>query len=540
MGGKGGSQPQPMAGGMPQMTSMPFQGMMPMRKPMPPPDPGAPDPGVWGTNLGPNDRPIRGGGFNMPFPQGGGGRGGGGRGGGVFGGRGGGVGGLGTQPQVPVQTGKGGGKGGSVNPPDITIPGMPTFPIYPPSVDPVRPQPVPRRSLMDQYAGLNQGVREFEPLGIRGYTPPVYNQPMGGGWNPFQYNAFGGLDTFQPDPTVPTPPPVVPTLPTLPITPWDPFNNPWEPNPWDDRDIPYQQMSGPPRITGGPRKPWETRYDPISYREPMGPIGLPPINFNMPIPQTGGGFPSFDPLRGQPNRRPEPIMPIQGLTADASMYQPNLPFASSIMEQLGPIPSQIGPSIPEPVMPERFGIGVDQEVIESNPVLARRARGRTKARERVRKDRGWSRGGLVKLQEGGVVDGGMKLEEEVIAAVLGQHPNPDEVFKRYIDAYGEEGLMELLAMIEQMIPQDGRMVDGAGGGLDDAIPAMIDGTQPAALSKDEYVIPADVVAHAGDGSSEAGGKSFDNLVAKVRKEKTGTPVQPEEIQLEEVAEGVIV
>ena len=486
MGSKGGSKQQPMYGGMPQQQ--PMYGSMPQIP-------------SWSMD----------GGF-------------------LGGGRGGGRGGMGfpnrssipmygTQPQQQLQAGKG---------------GLGTRTLSRPA------EPAPRRSLMDQYAGLNQGVREFEPLGIRGYTPPVYNQPMGGGWDPFQYNAFGGLDTFQPDPTVPTPPPVVPTLPTLPITPWDPFNNPWEPNPWDDRDIPYQQMSGPPRITGGPRKPWETRYDPISYREPMGPIGLPPINFNMPIPQTGGGFPSFDPLRGQPNRRPEPIMPIQGLTTDASMYQPNLPFASSIMEQLGPIPSQIGPSIPEPVMPERFGIGVDQEVIESNPVLARRARGRTKARERVRKDRGWSRGGLITLQEGGVVDGGMKLEEEVIAAVLGQHPNPDEVFKRYIDAYGEEGLMELLAMIEQMIPQDGRMVDGAGGGLDDAIPAMIDGTQPAALSKDEYVIPADVVAHAGDGSSEAGGKSFDNLVAKVRKEKTGTPVQPEEIQLEEVAEGVIV
>jgi hypothetical protein len=153
---------------------------------------------------------------------------------------------------------------------------------------------------------------------------------------------------------------------------------------------------------------------------------------------------------------------------------------------------------------------------------------------------GWSKGGLVKFQEGGVVDGGMKLEEEVIAAVLGQHPNPDEVFKRYIDAYGEEGFMELLAMIEQMIPQQGRMVDGAGGGLDDAIPAMIDGEQPAALSKDEYVIPADVVAHAGDGSSEAGGKKFDNLVSRVRKRKTGTPTQPQGMELEEVAKGVVV
>jgi len=99
--------------------------------------------------------------------------------------------------------------------------------------------------------------------------------------------------------------------------------------------------------------------------------------------------------------------------------------------------------------------------------------------------------------------------------------------------------MELLAIIEQMIPKDGRMVEGAGDGLNDAIPAMIDGQQPAALSKDEYIIPADVVSHAGNGSSEAGGQKFDQLVSKVRQNRTGMPVQPEAIELEEVAQGVI-
>jgi len=91
-----------------------------------------------------------------------------------------------------------------------------------------------------------------------------------------------------------------------------------------------------------------------------------------------------------------------------------------------------------------------------------------------------------------------------------------------------------------MIPSDGRMVEGAGDGLSDSVPAMIDGQQQAALSKDEYVIPADVVAHAGNGSSDAGGKKFDQLVSKVRQNRTGTPVQPEAIELEEVAQEVMV
>lgn len=54
-------------------------------------------------------------------------------------------------------------------------------------------------------------------------------------------------------------------------------------------------------------------------------------------------------------------------------------------------------------------------------------------------------------------------------------------------------------------------VAGQGGGQDDAVPAK--------LSQDEYVIPADVVSHLGDGSSNAGGKALDHLVSHVRKQK---------------------
>lgn len=59
----------------------------------------------------------------------------------------------------------------------------------------------------------------------------------------------------------------------------------------------------------------------------------------------------------------------------------------------------------------------------------------------------------------------------------------------------------------------GRMVDGPGGGLDDSIPAR--------LSDGEYVMPADVVSMMGDGSSKAGGRKLDQMVAKVRMQKTG-------------------
>ena len=150
---------------------------------------------------------------------------------------------------------------------------------------------------------------------------------------------------------------------------------------------------------------------------------------------------------------------------------------------------------------------------------------------------GKAAGGRVQgFAEGGMPEEnqtGERLEEETIMALMGKHPNPKQVFNKYLEVYGEEGLMALAAEVEQMMSSQGRMIDGAGGGVDDFVPAMIDGVQPAALSKDEYVIPADVVAHAGDGSSEAGGKQFDQLVSRVRQSKTGNTTQPEQIEFEE-------
>lgn len=76
----------------------------------------------------------------------------------------------------------------------------------------------------------------------------------------------------------------------------------------------------------------------------------------------------------------------------------------------------------------------------------------------------------------------------------------------------------------------GRMIHGQGGGLDDAIPALLGGRQPAALSDGEYVIPADVVSMMGDGSSNAGGRKLDQLVAKVRVQKTGRKKQAKKLR----------
>jgi hypothetical protein len=53
-----------------------------------------------------------------------------------------------------------------------------------------------------------------------------------------------------------------------------------------------------------------------------------------------------------------------------------------------------------------------------------------------------------------------------------------------------------------------RMVQGTGDGMSDSVPATIEGVQEARLANDEFVIPADVVADIGNGSSNAGAKKL--------------------------------
>ena len=75
----------------------------------------------------------------------------------------------------------------------------------------------------------------------------------------------------------------------------------------------------------------------------------------------------------------------------------------------------------------------------------------------------------------------------------------------------------------------GRYLNGETDGMADEVRANIDGVQEARLSDGEYVIPADVVSHLGNGNSEAGAKVLDRFLAKVRKERTGNEKQGKEI-----------
>ena len=77
----------------------------------------------------------------------------------------------------------------------------------------------------------------------------------------------------------------------------------------------------------------------------------------------------------------------------------------------------------------------------------------------------------------------------------------------------------------------GKLLRGPGDGMSDSIPAVIHGNKPqrAALADGEFVIPADVVSHLGNGSTEAGSRKLYAMMDKVRHARTGNKKQGKQI-----------
>ena len=84
--------------------------------------------------------------------------------------------------------------------------------------------------------------------------------------------------------------------------------------------------------------------------------------------------------------------------------------------------------------------------------------------------------------------------------------------------------------IASVAPQgQGYYLGGPTDGMADQIPATIDNRQPAALSDGEFVIPADVVSHLGNGNSNSGAQHLYGMMDKVRKARTGNSEQGRQI-----------
>jgi hypothetical protein len=112
-----------------------------------------------------------------------------------------------------------------------------------------------------------------------------------------------------------------------------------------------------------------------------------------------------------------------------------------------------------------------------------------------------------------------RMEKQFAAANL----KPREMSKSGIAKLGQ-----MKAMAEGGLgsySDGGRMLKGPGDGMSDDIPAVIGRKQPARLADGEFVVPADVVSHLGNGSTDAGAKKLYSMMDKIRTARTGKKKQ---------------
>lgn len=125
------------------------------------------------------------------------------------------------------------------------------------------------------------------------------------------------------------------------------------------------------------------------------------------------------------------------------------------------------------------------------------------------------------MAEGGMVPQQYGItNQQGIAGIANQQANP---------AFGTfTGHNPTGSMVSPQYARGGYL-NGDGDGMSDSINATIEGTQDARLSDGEFVVPADVVSHLGNGSTNAGAKQLYAMMDKVRQARTGRSEQGTEI-----------
>ena len=124
-----------------------------------------------------------------------------------------------------------------------------------------------------------------------------------------------------------------------------------------------------------------------------------------------------------------------------------------------------------------------------------------------------------------------QLIEQTAMALLGQvsEEEAEIIINRFIDEFGQEAFQMLREQVLQGVVPDAQtqgLVEGEGGGMDDQVQGMIGDQQRVAVSPGEFIVPADVVSGLGDGDTGAGADELDDMMERVRVERTGTPQQP--------------
>ena len=254
---------------------------------------------------------------------------------------------------------------------------------------------------------------------------------------------------------------------------------------------------------------------PPPVRPPLPPIATPPVMSPIQMPREEIALPAIPEGKQVPGGLAD-LIRSAGVPkpVDTPIIAPELSFA--------------GPeAIPnfDPNMPF-----IPTQTVEVPPLLP------PKDRERLRIPRfagppGFQEGGETNAMADTMEANGQSVIQDAAMAIAGRLPEEQAeiAINRFIEEFGVEAFEVLRdRVLKDIVPDaqtEGEIV-GRGGGMDDMIPGMIGDQQPVAVSPGEYIVPADVVSGLGDGSTDAGVKELDQMLDRVRMERTGMTNQP--------------
>lgn len=257
---------------------------------------------------------------------------------------------------------------------------------------------------------------------------------------------------------------------------------------------------------------------------PGSPGVLPHLNFGPQNFPQGPSYPANHPMPPPPNMGAQPNMQMQtnpnatgapgGMMPMTTQNQPAQYFGQGPNPQ-GPQMYAEGGGIVAPNQADATSMMALQLGLTPDQILQRQM-----AMQALRPTSNYALGGGIHLSA--VPQNTMPMRETMRMAMPMPKPN---AYMKPLKFDGGGNIPPMMGGMPGMTP-DMAVPPIAGDGSSDSIPATIDGKSPALLSSGEHIIPADVVAHLGNGSTQAGNKALHAMVNRVRMKKAGSGKMP--------------
>ena len=108
------------------------------------------------------------------------------------------------------------------------------------------------------------------------------------------------------------------------------------------------------------------------------------------------------------------------------------------------------------------------------------------------------------------------------------NPASDVINQMPVDTYDEDAI-DIGGFTGGVMNAGGRYLSGTTDGMEDRVAGNVGSNDEVRLSHGEFVIPADVVSHLGNGNSDAGADHLHKFMNSIRKERTGNSKQGKQI-----------